>query len=252
MIRNIRNSIAIRMFRDKAFLKAIAFLIFYHEKTNSNICKGFTYAKLSSVTGVHPTTIKKRLATLKERGFVKIHNGTLVFKSITSKHGSRNKKILNASLPSLGDAEKALWAILVCILQERKNFIHRAILGARYSRDYKTVKNAKQIIRKYAKDNVFHEYGMSYRTIASRLGISLRSAFDYVRNALKHGYLLVKNHFLKFYKKGVNFYKVPGFTFTTKNYCFKVLANTYIVNGYSMPIYRLVNKTCHSHDSGLS
>lgn len=241
------------MFRDKAFLKAIAFLIFYHEKTNSNICKGFTYAKLSSVTGVHPTTIKKRLATLKERGFVvKIHNGTLVFKSITSKHGSRNKKILNASLPSLGDAEKALWAILVCILQERKNFIHRAILDARYSRDYKTVKNAKQIIRKYAKDNVFHEYGMSYSTIASRLGVSLKSAFEYVRDAVKHGYLLVKSHFLKFYKKGVNFYKVPGFTFTTKNYCFKVLANTYIVNGYSMPIYRLMNKTCHSNDSNLS
>lgn len=235
------------MFRDKQFLKAVAFLIFYHEKAKSNICQGFTYAKLGSLTGVHVSTLKKRLAVLKERGLAEVRNGALVFKSVKSKHGDRNKKILNASFSSLNDVEKTLWSILVCILQERKNYIHRAILGARHSRDYKTVKKAKQIIRKYATDNVFHEYGLSYKTIASRLGVSIKSAFDYVQYAVEHGFLLMKSHFLRFYKKGVNFYKVPGFTFTTKNYCFKVLANTYIVNGYSMPIYKIQNKYNKEH-----
>lgn len=241
MIRNLRNSIAIQMFRDKKFLKAIAFVLLYHEITNSNICKDYSVSKLCALTGVHSSTIKKRLQTLKDRGFVKIEAGTLVFLSITSKHKDRNKKLNNVSYKNLSEIEKSLYAMLVCILQERKDFIHRAFLDAKYSTDYKTVKRAKQKIRKYARGEKFSEKGISYQTIAKKIGVSVKSAFDYVKFAVVNGFLTKFNHFKRTFYKNINYYPLEGYTFTTRNYAYNVGANTYVVAGASLPYYKVIN-----------
>ena len=241
MIRNLRNSIAIKMFGDKKFLKAIAFVLLYHEITNSNICKNYSVSKLSSLTGAHASTIKNRLQTLKSRNLAKIDKGTLVFSSITSKHKDRNKKLDNFSFRSLIEIEKSLFALLVCILQERKDFIHRAFLDAKYSVDYKTVKRAKAMIRKYAKGKKFSEKGISYRKIAERLGISIKSAFDYVKFAIQKGFLTKFTHFKVVFYRNVNYYPMEGYTFTTRNYAYRVGANTYVVSGASLPYYKYIN-----------
>lgn len=242
MIRNIRNSIAVKMFKDKAFLKAISFVLWYHQIADSNICKEYSVSKLSSLTGVHASTIKKRLQTLKNRNLVKIEGRTLIFLSITSKHRNRNQKLTSASFNSLNEVEKSLFAILICIIQQRKDFIHRAILDAKHSKCSKVIKKAKAIIRKYANGDKFRELGMSYKTIAKKLGISLKTAFEYVKYAVEHDFIIKKNHFLRVLYKGVNYSYVKGATFTTKDYAFFVYANTYRVSGYSMPIYKLINK----------
>lgn len=241
MIRNLRNSIAIQMLRDKKFLKAIALVLFYHEITDSNICKEYSMNKLSNLTGIHTTTIKKRLQTLKDRNLVKIENGTLVFSSITSKHKERNKKLNNVSFKSLIEIEKSLYALLVCLLQERKEFIHRAFLDAKYSNDYKTVKRAKAMIRKYARGEKFSEKGISYKRIAKKLGISIKSAFDYVKFAIEHNFLIKTTHFKRVFYKYVNYYPLKGYTFTTQHFAYKVGANSYMVTGTSSPYYKYIN-----------
>ena len=241
MIRNLRNSIAIQMFGDKKFLKAIAFILLYHEITNSNICKNYSVNKLSNLTGIHASTIKNRLQTLKQRNLAKINNGTLIFLSITSKHNDRNKKLNNFSFSSLIEIEKSLFALLVCILQERKDFIHRAFLDAKYSVDYKTVKRAKAMIRKYARGERFSEKGISYKKIAKKLGVSIKSAFDYVKFAIEHSFLFKETHFKRVFYKYVNYYPIKGYTFTTQHFAYKVGANTYIVTGTSSPYYKYIN-----------
>ena len=242
MIRNLRNSIAIKMFGDKKFLKAIAFVLLYHEVTNSNICKDYSVSKLSNLTGVHASTIKNRLQTLKNRNLAKIEKGTLVFTSITSKHRERNKKLDNFSFKNLIEIEKSLFALLVCILQERKDFIHRAFLDAKYSVDYKTIKRAKARIRKYAKGKKFSEKGISYKKIAKRLGISVKSAFEYVKFAVEKGFLSKFTHFKTVFYRNINYYPMEGYTFTTRNYAYRVGANTYVVSGASLPYYKYINK----------
>ena len=212
MIRNLRNSIAIQMLRDKKFLKAIAFILLYHEITNSNICKNYSVNNLSNLTGVHASTIKNRLQTLKQRNLAKINNGTLIFSSITSKHNNRNKKLNHFSFGSLIEIEKSLFALLVCMLQERKDFIHRAFLE-----------------------------GISYKKIAKKLGISIKSAFDYVKFAIEHSFLFKETHFKRVFYKYVKHYPIKGYTFTTQHFAYKVGANTYVVTGTSSPYYKYIN-----------
>lgn len=197
--------------------------------------------RLSNLTGIHTTTIKKRLQTLKDRNLVKIENGTLVFSSITSKHKERNKKLNNVSFKSLIEIEKSLYALLVCLLQERKEFIHRAFLDAKYSNDYKTVKKAKAMIRKYARGEKFSEKGISYKRIAKKLGISIKSAFDYVKFAIEHNFLIKTTHFKRVFYKYVNYYPLKGYTFTTQHFAYKVGANSYMVTGTSSPYYKYIN-----------
>ena len=218
-----------QMFRDKKFLKAIALVLLYHAKTNSNTCNRYSVNKLRSITGASSSAIRSRLQTLKERGLVKTESGTLVFMSIMSKHKDRNQRLENVSYKNLADVEKSLYAILICILQRRKDFIHRAFLLMQSSHDLKIIKCAKRIIRKYGKGEKYTELGLSYQKIAIKLGVCIKSAFDYVKFAIVRKFIACENHFKKKFLKGVNFYPVPGFTFTTKNYAYLVKANTYTV-----------------------
>lgn len=229
MIKKIRHSIALRMFRDKKFLKAIALVLLYHAKTNNNICRDFTINKLRAITGASATTIRERLKTLRERGLAKIEGGTLVFSSITSKHAERNQRVDNVAYDSLANVEKSLYATLICMLQSRKDFIHRAFLLAQNSHDVNIIKRAKCIIRKYAKGEKYTEFGLSYQKIAKKLGVSIKSAFDYVKFAIAKKLISCQNHFERKILKGVNHYPVPGYTFTTMNFAYLVKANTYTI-----------------------
>lgn len=243
MIKKLRNKIAIQMFRDKKFLKAIAFVLLYHAKTGSNELRGYSIRKLSMITGVHASTIKQRLSTLKQRGLVEIKADTLIFKSITSKHSKRNKRLDKVSYNSLAEVEKSLFAILICILQQRKEFIKRAFLDAKCSNDLKVVKRAKAMIRKYAREFKYRELGISYKKIAKKLGVSVKSAFDYVKFAVSHDFIILQNHFKAVFYKNINYYSIEGYTFTTRNYAYKVRANTYeVIGGTSYPLYKYINK----------
>lgn len=231
------------MFRDRKFLKAVAFVLLYHARTGSNELKGYTISKLSEITGAHASTVKQRLNTLKQRGLLEIKADTLIFKSITSKHSQRNKRLDKVSYNSLAEVEKSLFAILICILQERKEFIQRAFLDAKYSNDLKVVKRAKAMIRKYARGTKYRELGISYEKMAKKLGISVKCAFDYVRFAISHDFIILHNHFKAVFYKNINYYPMQGYTFTTKNYAYKVKANTYeIIGGTSYPLYKYINK----------
>ena len=229
MILNIRRNIARQMFGNKKFLKALSLLLMYHKATGCNVCKKYSVNKIATITGLSHTTIRKRIQTLKEYSLVRIEGTSLVFSSITSRHRDRNERLDNVLYTSIKDIEKSLYATLLCIIQRRKDFIKRAILEANNSHNYKTIKRAKAIIRRYAKDKEFHDWGISYKTIAKKLGVSLKSAFEYVRYAILHKFIAVQRHFKSYFVKGINRYPAQDFTFTTKNYAYIVSANTYTI-----------------------
>lgn len=217
------------MFRDKKFLKAIALVLLYHAKANDSKCKKYTVGKLRKITGASYCAIRARVKTLQDYDLARIEDGNLIFASITSKHRERNQYINNVSYKNLAEVEKSLYAILVCILQSRKDYIHRAFLLSESSHNPKTIKKAKRILRKYARGEKFTELGLSYRTIAQKLGVSIKTAFTYVKHAVLHKFISLQNHFSRRFLQNVNFYPVPGYTFTTRNYAYLVYANTYTI-----------------------
>ena len=229
MIRNIRYSITNKLFRDKKSLKAISLLLFFYQKYEGNVIKNWSVNKIASITGINALTVKKRIKTLLENGYAKIDGTSLILLSVVSKHKDRNINISNICYDSIKDVEKSLYAILLCIIQSHKDFCKRTILQAKNARNAKTLRIARSLKRKYGYNENYDERGLSYRRIAIKLGISLKTAFDYVKYAVKKGFVNVQNHFFCIFTPNVNRYPIEGYTFTTDNYAYIVTPNTYTI-----------------------
>ncbi len=220
------------MFGNKELLKAIALLLLIRKRLGSNIVKNFSVNKLVGITGVHAHTIRKRMRVLSEYGLAVMEGQTLVLRSIVSKHTRRNVKLGERKMDysSLKGIEYSLQAILVVTIQNRKEFAKQTIRNAHGgSRDYKTVKAARSAARKFGYGDEYVEKGLSYRTIARRLGVCIKTAVEVVKFGVKRAFFTKATRFLSTYMPSVCGRDIFGYTFTTRNYAYVVLANTYTV-----------------------
>lgn len=229
MFKFLRQSLASDMFGNKELLKAIAFSMFVRHTLNKSTIKNYSVNQIVAATGIHACTVKKRMGTLSEMGLVIISDNRAVFRSLVSKHTKRNIRITKICYKSLKTVEKSLQAILVALLQLRKEFVKRVIRTARNGRSPKQVKAAQKLSRKHGLPNTYTERGMSYKNIARKLNVSVKSAVEIVKFAVKRRILTKFTHFEATFMPGVRRREVDGYLFTTRNYAFNVSANTYSV-----------------------
>ena len=227
MIKKIRFQIANELFGNKKLLKALAMLLFFYHKAAVNTVKDYNTHKLTKMLGISASTVNKRMATLREYGIAILEKDTLIFKSIVSKHRDRNISLEKINYSSLKDVEKSLYGILLVVIQSRKDYCRRTIRRAMNGKTFKEVKSARLILRRCGYGNEYKEFGLSYRRIARFFGCSIKSAFNYVRFALKQGMIEVKRNFQSFLLPSVNHREIEGYTFTTKNYGYIIGANIY-------------------------
>lgn len=218
------------MFGSNNLLKAIAMSLLVRERTNTNIVKNFTYNKLAVITGMHPNTIKKRLQTLKDYGLVSLSGKNLVFRSIVSRHKQRNVRLAKIAYGKVKDIERSLQAILVAIIQIRKDFAKRTILTAHNGRNPKQVKRAQKLSRRYKWGYDYVERGLGYKKIAKTLNCCKATATKIVNFAIGRSILKKQTHYNYEFLPGINYNRFSKkYTFVTKNYGFIVEANTYEV-----------------------
>lgn len=232
MNKNLRLRLVMEMFGNKELLKAIAMFLLIRKRLGGNYIKDYSINKLVSITGAHARTIKKRMHVLSQYGLVSIVGKTLSLRSVVSKHAKRNVKLGERKMEysSLKSVEYSLQAILVANIQLRKDFAKRTIRNAHgASHDYKVVKAARDAARKFGYGFEYIENGLSYKTIAKRIGVSVKSAVEIVKFAVKRAILKKTTHSLSTYLPSVSGMEVYGYTFTTRNYGYKVMANSYSV-----------------------
>lgn len=229
MNKNIRYRFALEMFGNGRLLKAIAMSLLVRHRTNTNIIKDFTVNKLVVITGMHPTTIKKRLHTLKEDGLVSYCGKNLVFRSLVSRHKKRNIRLAKIAYGNVKNIERSLQAILVAVIQLRKEFAKRTIRNAHHGCNAKDIKAAQKTARRYKWGNEYVEHGLGYKKIAKTLNCCKATATKIVNFAIGRSILKKQTHYEYTFMPGVNHRFVDGYTFTTKNYAFVVKANTYEV-----------------------
>lgn len=220
------------MFGNKELLKAIAMFLLIRKRLGSNILKDYSVNKLVNLLGAHARTIKKRMYVLAQYGLVTIVGKTLMLRSVVSKHAKRNVKLGGRKMEysSLKSVEYSLQAILVVVVQSRKDFAKRTIRNAHGdSHDFNVVKAARDAARKFGYGFEYKENGLSYKTIARRLGVSIKTACEIVKFAVKRTILKKTTHSIATYMQSVCGMEVYGYTFTTRNYGYKVLANSYSV-----------------------
>lgn len=220
------------MFGNKELLKAIAMFLLIRKRLGSNILKNYSINKLVNLLGAHARTIKNRMHVLAQYGLVTIVGKTLMLRSVVSKHAKRNIKLGERKMEysSLKSVEYSLQAILVAVVQSRKDFAKRTIRNAHgASHDFNVVKAARDAARKFGYGFEYKENGLSYKTIARRLGVSIKTAVEIVKFAVKRTILKKTTNSIATYMQSVCGMEVYGYTFTTRNYGYKVLANSYSV-----------------------
>lgn len=217
------------MFGSNKLLKAIAMSLLVRHRASTNIIKDFTVNKLASITGMHATTVKKRLHTLKEYELITYQGKNLVFRSLVSRHQKRNIRLAKMACTTVKSIERSLQAILVAVIQLRKEFAKRTIRNAHHGYDAKNIKAAQKTARKYKWGNEYKEYGLGYEKIAKIMNCCKATATKIVNFAVKRSILKKQTHYESTFLPCVNYRYVEGYTFTTKNYGFVVKANTYEV-----------------------
>lgn len=220
------------MFNNKELLKAIAMFLLIRKRLGSNILKDYSTNKLVSIIGAHARTIKNRMCVLRQYGLVSVVGKTLMLRSIVSKHAKRNVKLGERKMEysSLKSVEYSLQSILVVVIQNRKDFAKRTIRNAHgASHDYKVVKSARDAARRFGYGFEYVEKGLSYKTIAKKLGVCIKTAVEIVKFAVKRTILKKETHSIATYMQSVCGREVYGYTFTTRNYGYNILANTYSV-----------------------
>lgn len=218
--------------------KALALLVFCKCKIKSSTITNFSYNKLKSETGLHISTLKKRVQTLREMGFIKMlgnRNQHLMFCNVRSNNS--NVLIDRIISDTVKTVEDGLLAMFIVEVQLKKNYVSQLVAKLKNPKNLEEYKWAKRICkwRGYTK---FIDNGISYNYIANKLGIQLNKVSDIIKYAVKQ-LMIIKtkrwkvefhfdssrqaDHFLSFIdnvKKGI---------FSHKGYIYRVGANLYSI-----------------------
>ena len=176
--------------------------------------------------------IWKRLGLIEWRGK---KGDVLVLNRVASKTKHRNIDISRINFDKFKSIYEQFRSFLFILILSCKAFVKRMIQTVNTSKDAEEARLALKSCNRYAKRNKdklfeFIEYGISYSKIGQKLGFCSRTAENIVKKAIKKRWCSKQTHFEWTRMPGVNGMYVEGYTFTTKDYAFKVNANTYSVN----------------------
>lgn len=221
---------------DNGLAKAIALLLFYKNRYKSSTVHNFTYNKIHKETNLHITTIKKRIATLKRLNLVTIKDGHLTFRCVSSHNNSRNVMVVCENL-SVKEIEYSIKASMFLEIQRHKDYAKHIIQVATNCPEGTTsreFKRAKKLCIEYGYGREYKEFGLSYKTIAKKINVSLATAVKIVNFAVARRMVIKRNHFRQVYVQSIGFarkYVIEKVRngFITKNNLYQVYANTYSI-----------------------
>lgn len=221
------------MFRRKDILKAVALAIYVKEHSTSSLVKNWSVNKIHSLSGLGATTVKKRLQTLRLLDLTKECGPHLLFARLKSSCDRNNIDIPATGNASVKEIEKCLMALLVALIQRQKDYVNLQLQRVNNGMSLKDIKKARRERKRYGWRSFFEENGLSYKGIAKRLGICVKTAFEVVKFGIRKGFFKKISHFLCLRDRGAaNLTEVPdGWTFISKKgNLFKVFSNTYILS----------------------
>lgn len=226
----VRKSIIHKLNNDAQVRKALALSLYCKDELGIHYVKEFTYNKLHVLTGIHVSTLKKRIRTLMQVGLAFMEGRKLVFNKV-HKDNNRNNIVLDTErMHTLKDYEYAIISMGVAIVQENKNFVKSVIDKCTDPKKLKEYKSAKKFANAHGYGMNFLDNGISYKYMANNFDISVKTACSAVKFAVKNLILCVKKNFEQIFVKAVN--KNIGksnseYTFSTKNNVYVVHANSY-------------------------
>lgn len=245
-VKNIRIDLLGAMRGNLLLVKAIAMAIFVKNHLREPRVKNYTPNRLRDfIKGhqrpLHHTTIRKYVNELLRAELARMEGSDLIFCSLGDRRGKFNLSLGDTSRLTIAELENELLAAQVVLIVKRKEFakhtIERATNPKRTKEGYEDFKRARQRCRQYGYGCEFYDYGISYKTIAHKLGISLQKAEEVIRYATTRGLLVKKNHQEQIFAYGIG--QATKFVEQSRHSAFATKNNVYVVyaNTYSLPYY---------------
>lgn len=246
MIQKLKRETFNRVIGDKGLRKALAFAIWVKDNKPASVIKGWSYTKLSEITGCSRATCKNRITALRELGLVSegekngvryLHFLPLRAKKLQSKLGNwYSPKRLDIHIgkidrTSVKTIELGLCAMLIVEIQTRKNYVRQVIRNKDKARKVRDIKRARRICSDRGWTR-YVEYGISMKSVARRLGCGVSKAASAVENG-EANFMFVKQKWAaKHLFVGHGLAKdalgsLEGFHYATRNNLYRQPANTY-------------------------
>lgn len=232
----LRRKIHMQMIGRKEIAKAVSLSLFVKNRYKSSTINNFTYGKLSNLTGLSVTALRKRVSTLKALGYVQFigsNSEHLLFCSLSSKTKHRNIDISYFKFDNIRDCDRSVFASFLVEIQRKKDFAKQMIQRATVSgRTVKEIKAAKRSCKRYGYDSEYREFGISMKRIARDMGVCVKTALGIVRWAVEL-HLIEREHCQEQkYVKGIGKLAcfldgMTDFTFCTKDNEYYILASHY-------------------------
>lgn len=225
--------------------KALAMLVWMkvYEQEHPDTPKDYTINELHNITGLHFETVKKRLLTLEKMGMLgyserKFH---YTFTRVKARNKKKNISITTNNNMTVKQVEKSILAARLQMKLRQKEYLRNVFSIARTGYDTNgnavkldKVKRARKYLREHCiadyKKTDFTDNGWSYKSIAKYLGVSIKTAFDIIKDAISNNFFV--KHTRSVCKKIIS--KLDTYyidhTFVFHGYMYKVYANTYTTN----------------------
>lgn len=181
---------------DSNVVKALELFLFVKAHYESSTIKDFQYKKLGEEVNLCYSTLKKRINILKELDLVEFvgkNKQHLLFKSLRSKKSNvRIEQIDFSSIKTIGDGLRALFLVE---MQLRKEYIRQLMMKYKNpdkSDDYKAIR--REVRKRGLMNKEFVDNGISYKYIATKLGIGYNKVTDLIKCATKRGMLAKKRN----------------------------------------------------------
>ena len=226
---NIKRSIIHRANDSKQTQKAVALALYCKDHLGVDYVDNFSYNKLHNITGMHDTTLRKRVKTLLGMGLAFMQKDKLVFARIKKDQKRNNFSLDTTDLKTIRDYEKLVVISGIAVILHDKEFAKNVIDNLHNPKCLKDFKEARQLARSYGY-TAYKENGISYDYMAKKFNCCVKTMVETVKFAVKNEFLVLKNNVEKLFSKNVNHFLNKNnsiFTFSTKDYIYKVYANSY-------------------------
>jgi hypothetical protein len=246
-IMEIKRRILMDLYKSKELRKAVAFSLYIKEYCGISIISEYSVHKMRLLTGVSPIVIKKRVEMLVAFGlaeFVGKKRDILVLRTLKSNTKHRNVTLTdNAKYETLDNSKKNKKAQfvkhvddLLCIymiveIQKHKDYACRTIQQRENPKNTKELKESRRTCNRAGWYSSFRDNGLSYKTIAERIGICVQKAVNLVKSAIFYRILAKQKNVRKKYCAGSRYIQdlLVNYTFILNDYVYKISANTYRV-----------------------
>lgn len=248
-------------------VRAIAMAVYIKRTCAASAIPNWSYNKLHNITGLHASTCRSYLQTLKDMGLVSFtgkNNNTIVFNSLASHSKRRNINLDVVVADSVKSIAYSLYSLLVALIQRSKDYVQQTIAtiksasasisdrkaairtarrcgwrdtcaqrwiteaATKEEREQRILDANRRDLLKY-KDN-----GISLKGIGKRIKAGLQKVQRIIKFATVHDFLIKHTKRLRFFNDNapiVHMFNPNKYTFATRNFLFIVKANRYSMGG---------------------